>query len=296
MIKRTLVGTASLVLLLFWGCSDEEYTVQTGANEQAAQRQAVRPLVAENEEVEVPGTGVSIKLVLVKAGSFVMGDGSQNAPRHNVRLTHDFYMATTEVTQGMYKAVYDTSDTPSHFNYSDEHPLEHISHGEALRFCERLSVLTGYHFELPTEAQWEYAAYGGAGASATAYAGGGLLNVLGWYRGNSDTVGYVATSEATGRDTMLYIRRTSEVARKAPNALGIYDMSGNVREWCADSWSELGSEAATDPVCTTRTVDKVVRGGACNDSAQYCRVAWREAIPSGSRGFSIGFRVVVNVD
>ena len=302
MNRTILAGFAAAAVLLFAGCRDEEYTVLTGIDSTEARQPVSRSLVLDVEEVEVPGTGVRLKLALVRAGRFVMGDGSAEAPMHGVRLTHDFYMATTEVTQQLYRAVAGRSggaiadSTPSHFNYDGDYPVESVSFGDAMRFCERLSELTGYHFELPTEAQWEYAACGGANGARTAYAGGSMIGPVAWYKGNSPEVGYTGTSPYTGRDTLFHICRTSPVGGKSPNALGLYDMSGNVREWCVDGWSLLGSGDVVDPVCTTGTAQRVYRGGASNDSAQYCRVAHREAITADSKGFSIGFRVVVNMD
>lgn len=287
-MKRMVFGIAVLAATTLTGCRDEEYTVLTNITEDAT-HENVRPLVLESEEVVVPGSEERVRLALVKRGTFLMGDNTIGEAEHQVTLTKDYYIGVTEVTQGLYAAVMGDSVSPSQFNYSDQHPVESVSYNEAVEFCQRLSRLTGYRFDLPTEAEWEYAAYGGHLGMHTAYAGSSTIGNVAWYWNNSPD--YLVYNSQTHR--MDTVRHTEAVAQRMANALGTYDMTGNVREWCADCWSELTSEPATDPLCGEGSGLRVYRGGGCNDSARYCRVAYREAITPVSRGFSIGFRLVV---
>lgn len=286
-----IVISVFMAALLFAGCRDEEYTVQTNIGEGETPA-AVRPLTMDYEEVAVPGSEERVKLALVRRGTFVMGDNAIGVAEHTVTLTHDYYIGCTEVTQGLYTAVMGDTLNRSQFNYSDRHPAENMSYNDAVTFCERLSQLTGYRFRLPTEAQWEYAAYGGHLGTRTLYSGSNTIDYVGYYWGNAPS--YLVYNDSTRR--MDTLRHTAEVAQRSPNALGVYDMTGNVREWCYDCWSEPTASPATDPYCGDGSPLRVYRGGCCNDSARYCRVAYRDALTPVSHGFSIGFRVAVLVD
>ncbi len=290
---KLLTYSLMAVALTLAACSDDEYTVNLGDETQQQPRTPARPLVADMESVTVPGTEVSFNMVKVRAGTFTMGGVDADAPEHQVTLTRDFYIAQTEVTQALYRAVMDTS--VSEFNYGDNYPVDHVSYNDAMDFCFKLRELTGYHFTLPTEAQWEYAARGGhrASPSATAYAGSDNIGSVAWYWNNSPQY---QTENPVTHEPML-IRHTSEVRGKQPNELNIYDMTGNVREWCADWYSPLGTAAVTDPEgLSSAGYGRIYRGGSCNDSAQYCRVAHREGLSSSSKSYNIGFRVVITLD
>lgn len=294
-MKRNILTYSLLVLATaFAACSDKEYTVNTGEGS-TTPSQPPAPLVRDVESFTVPGTEVSFDMVLVHGGTFTMGGYDAEGPEHQVTLSHDYYIGRTEVTQALYRAVMQAN--PSEFTYGDNYPVDQVSHWDAVHFCQKLSQLTGYRFTLPTEAQWEYAAQGGhrAPATRTDYAGGNNLGNVGWYWENAPHYSVNTTSRQTGRDTTLVIRHTSAVGGKSANALGLRDMTGNVREWCADWYSVLGTEAVVDPqgpVSSDR--GRVFRGGSCNDSAQYCHVAHREGLSPMSKGFDFGFRVVIN--
>lgn len=278
--------------MAFAACTDDEYSIDLGESP-ASQQQWRRQLTADVEIINVPNTSENIEMVLVKAGTFTMGGVDEEGPEHQVTLTHDFYIGSTEVTQALYYAVMNVN--PSEFNYGDNYPVDKVSHKDAVDFCQKLTQLTGYRFVLPTEAQWEYAAQGGHRAPSAhyTYAGSNTINNVGWYWGNAPQ--YVTEDYITHElDT---VRHTCAVKGKQPNALGIYDMTGNVREWCADWYSVLGSESVTDPVGPVSSErGRVYRGGSCNDSAQYCRVAHRESLSSLSKGFNFGFRVAINMN
>lgn len=281
-----------MAALVFAACKDDEYTVNTGETPYTPQQQ-VRQLVADVETITVPNSEVSFDMVLVKAGTFTMGGVDAEGPEHQVTLTHNYYIGSTEVTQALYYAV--MKENPSEFNYGDDYPVDKVSHMDAVAFCQKLTQLTGYHFVLPTEAQWEYAALGGHRALSAHYdyAGSNTINNVGWYWDNAphyETEDYITHETRT-------IRHSCAVKGKQANALGIYDMTGNVREWCADWYSVLTTENVSDPtgpVSSDR--GRVFRGGSCNDSAQYCRVAHREGLSSSSSGFDFGFRVAINMN
>ncbi|MBP3763442.1 MAG: SUMF1/EgtB/PvdO family nonheme iron enzyme [Bacteroidales bacterium] len=224
--------------------------------------------------------GVSFDMVLVKAGTFTMGalEGDEEADgdetRHTVTLTRDYYIGATEVTQELYAAV--MGSNPSGFTEGENLPVETVSHNDAVAFCGKLSEMTGKTFALPTEAQWEYAARGGhkAPATATLYAGGDDIEAVAWYGGNSDS-------------------KTHAVGTKAPNALGLYDMSGNVWEWCADWYGDYSADAVTDPAGPSTGSNRVLRGGSWFNSARICRASFRDYYYPINRSYILGFRVVL---
>ena len=184
------------------------------------------------------GGGVTMKLVLIRPGKFMMGDGKD---RHEVTLSKPFYMGVTEVTQAQYEAVMGAN--PSHFKGATN-PVEMVYWNDAAGFCKKLSEKTRQTFRLPTEAEWEYACRAG---TQTAYSFGDDPSALGDY----------AWWDWNGGWT------THPVGQKRPNAWGLYDMHGNVWEWCADWFGEYPKGPVTDPSGpATGSGARVVRGGA----------------------------------
>ena len=224
----------------------------------------------------------SFTMVKVEPGVFMMGalEGDTNAledeekPVHQVTLTGTYYIGQTEVTQELYTAV--TGSNPSNFTEGNNLPVEKVSYNDALEFCRQLSSLTGKHFTLPTEAQWEYAARGGhkTPSTPTLFAGSDDIEAVGWHKGNSDST-------------------THTVAKKAPNALGLYDMTGNVFEWCLDWYGSYTSDAATDPQGPADGSERVSRGGSWNYPASYCRTSIRACSAPDVTYYMLGFRVVM---
>ena len=227
--------------------------------------------------VSVPGTSVSFEMVRVKAGSFTMGctseqsDCDNDETTHRVTLTEDFYMGIYEVTQELWQAVMGTN--PSNFKGSDR-PVESVSWDDAQAFCRELSSVTGKTFVLPTEAQWEYAARGGhlAPQQQPKYAGSFSVDAVAWYSGNSGST-------------------THPVGQKRANALGLYDMSGNVYEWCRDWYGSYGTSPQTEPTGPGSGSYRVLRGGSWLGDAGV-RVSYRGSGTPSHRGNGLGIRVV----
>ncbi|MDR2766703.1 MAG: formylglycine-generating enzyme family protein [Treponema sp.] len=239
------------------------------------------------------------KMISVRGGTFFMGsnEGSYafNEKVHKVSLG-SFLISETEVTQGLYESV--MSANPSHYKGA-ELPVENVSWFDAVRFCNALSLRMGLPaaytiegekitwnreakgFRLPTESEWEYAARGGpqgAGSEAleqSPYAGGTDAEAYCWYRSNSGG-------------------RTQQVKTKLPNQLGLYDMSGNVWEWCWDWHNAYPDEAASDPDGGEGGRTKIMRGGAWFVTRNLLRVTFRVSNPAAYRADSLGFRVAQN--
>lgn len=215
--------------------------------------------------------GVSFKMIKVSGGTFQMGksaDGNDETPVHDVTLS-DYYIGQTEVTQELWQAV--MGSNPSFFN-GNKLPVEEVSWNDCQKFITKLNQLTGYNFRLPTEAEWEFAAKGGTQSRGYTYSGSNTIGDVAWYNSNSS-------------------RKTHEVATKAPNELGIYDMSGNVWEWCQDWGGDYSSSSQTNPTGPSSGSFRVARGGGWNISATYCRTAVRAYnAPSGGDNY-MGFRL-----
>ena len=250
------------------------------SNSAANQGQEVG-LAPQDSVVTLTVNGVSFNMILVKGGTFTMGATEEQGedvqddekPAHEVTLS-DFYIGETEVTQALFKAV--MGDNPSD-NEGDDLPVEAVSEADCDFFTDKLSELTGKFFRLPTEAEWEYAARGGNKSKGFKFAGSDNLEDVAWF--NDIDSG------------------THPVKGKAPNELGIYDMSGNVDEYCADDYAPYSSESQTDPkVEADDSPGQVTRGGNfCDDSALDCRVSKRGYTPGYVFG-SLGFRLVMIIE
>ena len=229
------------------------------------------PAVFAAQPGSVVENSLGMKLAYVPAGSFTMGSG-WNARRrmpdelpHAVEITKPFRIGTTEVTQAQYRAVMDAS--PSRF-VGDDRPVEMVSWKDAVAFCKKLSEKEGKTYRLPTEAEWEYACRAGGGRRR------GRLGERAWYYTNSAGV-------------------THPVAQKQANAWGLYDMLGNVAEWCSDFYGPYPDEAkVSDPTGPGEGMYHVVRGGAYMHFARGCRCAARLDLPESYQLGHIGFRVV----
>ncbi len=230
---------------------------------------------------------LGMEFVLIKAGKFQMGSPEDEPGRfvgevrHTVNLINAFYMQTTEVTQAQWKAL--MGDNPSsHLLCGDRCPVGEVSWEDAQRFIRKLNQKEGTDkYRLPTEAQWEYACRAG---SKTAFYNGPIttlqcgvddnLNAVGWYCGNSQNL-------------------VHPVAGKKPNAWGLYDMLGNVQEWCQDWFGPYPADEVIDPTGPKKGTYRVMRGGAWFSPARDARCASRFGSPPPYRFRHIGFRLVI---
>jgi formylglycine-generating enzyme required for sulfatase activity len=229
------------------------------------------------------GEGVTMKRARIPAGTFVMGSpetekdrNKDEGPQHRVAISESFYMAATEVTQAQYEAV--TGEDPSNWK-GPQNPVEQVSWKDATAFCAALSKETGRTIRLPTEAAWECAC---RARSRGRYSFGNRERDFGahaWYIDNSDM-------------------KTHPVGQKRPNAWGVYDMHGNVWEWCADWYADWYGDLRAN----ARTVDpkgpptgkwRVLRGGSCHHAPHYCRAAYRQQCVPDTRRNIVGFRDVL---
>ncbi|MCQ2288620.1 MAG: bifunctional serine/threonine-protein kinase/formylglycine-generating enzyme family protein [Muribaculaceae bacterium] len=221
---------------------------------------------------------VTYEMVKVQAGTFTMGatpemkdPGDGEKPTHQVTLTNDYYIGKTEVPQALWKAV--MGNNPSDFK-GDNLPVESVSWNDCQKFISKLNSLTGQDFRLPTEAEWEFAARGGNNSNHYQYSGSNKLDDVAWYDGNSGD-------------------KTHAVATKQPNELGIYDMSGNVWEWCFDWYGNYSGSTQTNPSGPNSGSNRVNRGGGWSYDAGGCRSSLRYYnTPEFSRD-CLGLRLVL---
>ncbi|MFA4985436.1 MAG: formylglycine-generating enzyme family protein, partial [Candidatus Brocadiia bacterium] len=225
-----------------------------------------------------------IALVQVKAGSFKMGseDGYREKPIHLVTLSHAFFIGAKEVTQAQYKAV--MGENPSEFK-GDDLPVDSVSWYDAMKFCSKLTeserknghLPKEMEYRLPTEAEWEYCCRAGSTSKFCVGDDDALLGDYAWSKENSE-------------------EKTHPVGGKKPNDWGIYDMHGNVYEYCLDWFEEVyRAEDQTDPIAAAKMENRVFRGGSWNNEAQYCRSSIRRSCDPVSKSEYTGFRVVVAV-
>lgn len=228
-------------------------------------------------EQEFKVNGVKFKMIRVEGGTFTMGCTSEQGncwddeePAHKVTLS-TYYIGETEVTQALWKAV--MGSNPSYFK-GDNLPVESVSWNDCQEFIRKLNQLTGKTFRLPTEAEWEYAARGGNKSHGYKYSGSNTVGNVAWHIDNS-------------------VSKTHTVRTKSPNELGLYDMSGNVFEWCSDWKGSYNSSAQTNPKGPSSGSDRVLRGGSCAILAWRCRVSSRICGAPDYRNGDYGFRLAL---
>ena len=229
--------------------------------------------------------GVTFKMIAVEGGTFTMGATSEQGsdaldrekPTHSVTLS-SYSIGETEVTQALWQAV--MGSNPSNFSGSNK-PVEHVSWDDCQDFIRRLNALTGENFRLPTEAEWEYAARGGNKSRGYKYAGSNTIDNVAWYWDNIPS----QSSGSAGYGTQV-------VATKSPNELGLYDMSGNVDEWCQDWYGDYSSSSQTNPTGPSSRSARVIRGGSWDYNARFCRVSFRY-YSDPTRRLSMGLRLAL---
>ncbi|MBR4156726.1 MAG: SUMF1/EgtB/PvdO family nonheme iron enzyme [Bacteroidales bacterium] len=245
-------------------------TLQAVSNK-ADKKQQVSSVTKETFTVK----GVSFTMIAVEGGTFKMGATSEQGsddekPVHNVTLS-DYYIGETEVTQELWQAVMGTN--PS-YSKGNKKPVEKVSWDDCQEFIRKLNQLTGMNFRLPTEAEWEYAARGGNKSKGYKYSGSNTIDNVAWYTSNSGS-------------------KTHDVKTKQSNELGIYDMSGNVWEWCQDRYGSYSSSSQTNPTGSSSGSYRVLRGGCWGGSAGSCRVSYRYYFSPDDRYYNLGLRLAL---
>ncbi|AFZ02386.1 formylglycine-generating enzyme family protein [Calothrix sp. PCC 6303] len=240
--------------------------------------------------VEDLGNGVTLEMVQIPRGTFMMGSPKTEAgrydnesPQHQVTVPA-FLMGKYLVTQSQYQIIMETN--PARFKGKNR-PVEKVSWDDAVKFCEKLSQRTGKTYRLPSEAEWEYACR--AGTATPFYFGETITTDLVNYDGNSS---YASVSTGVCR------RETTEVGKLPPNAFGLYDMYGNVWEWCQDTWHSNYNNAPSDGsawIDNNHHQSQVLRGGSWDNYAVNCRSAFRSYYYPIYNFDMVGFRLVCGV-
>ena len=252
----------------------------TGMQQCSGVQQAITPTTAtvtrSGDNLILTVGDVTYTMVHVEGGTFTMGATSEQGsdawdiekPTHSVTLS-SYYMGETEVTQDLWQAV--MGSNPSHFK-GDSFPVEQVSWEDCQTFVDRLNSLTGQQFHLPTEAQWEYAARGGTKSRGYKYIGCNDIGSGAWYGFNNSS-------------------KTHPVKTKQPNELGLYDMPGNVSEWCSDWYGSYSSGPQTNPTGASSGSDRVIRGGSWRNIARICRSSIRDNGTPSHRSSNLGLRL-----
>jgi formylglycine-generating enzyme required for sulfatase activity len=280
-LKNTADGAAEAEQLRL---KTAPYAEDRARQQREAEALRLRQKVAEANDPQIFLNSLGMNFVKIKAGAFVMGTPAREDERedderqHRVELTRSFMIGAHEVTVAQFAAFATATGFKNRewrspdFPQGDDHPVVSVSWSDALAFCEWLSSKEGKKYRLPTEAEWEYACRAG---SRTAYAFGDDPNQLGeyaWFEDNSQ-------------------ERTHRVGTKKPNAWGLYDMAGNVYEWCGDGYAAYPAADAVDPKNNPTLKTHVLRGGAWDKDSEECRAGDRTE--SQKRNENVGFRIVL---
>jgi len=279
-----------LVTAAFATAKEKEAKATQEPNATIMQKQAAVAANLPLEKTVELGNEVNMAVVYIPAGEFDMGSPMDEPKRdddeaqHHIKLTKAFYIGKFEVTQLQYRVI--VNDNPSKFG-GDKLPVDNVNWYEAARFLKKLSDKTGMKFRLPTEAEWEYACRAG---TKTAFNTGTTLD--------SDVANYDATEPYADGIIGNYLKRTTEVGSYPPNAFGLYDMHGNVWEWCSDIYDEdyYKKTPLVDPKGPAEGKPKVMRGGAWYEEAYKCRSADRNHRWPKDNQSIIGFRIVLDIE
>ena len=255
-------------------------TQSTVSQPTVAQQPVVQPTVTNSDNISIPvKDGISIDMVRVEAGTFTMGATpemdnplDEEKPAHQVTLTNDYYIGKYEVTQALWQAV--MGNNPSNFK-GENLPVETVSWKDCQEFLIKLNRITGKTFRLPTEAEWEYAARGGNKSRGYQYSGSNNLSDVAWHTNNSGS-------------------KTHAVGSKQANELGIYDMTGNVWEWCQDWYGKYSSSSKTNPTGANSGSKRVGRGGSWIINSLVCRSSYRGYSSPDNRLNYVGLRLVLS--
>lgn len=271
------------VTVTFLGCVPKQVKLTEGTKEEITliEETYKKQPSSSASSITIPvKDGISIEMVKVEGGTFMMGatpemknSWTEERPIHQVTLTNDYYIGKYEVTQSLWCALMDNN--PSYFK-GDNLPVEQVSWDDCQKFINKLNDITGRKFRLPTEAEWEYAARGGKKSRGYQYSGSNKISDVAWYSSNSE-------------------HKTQPVGLKLANELGLYDMSGNVDEWCFDRFGFYSALSQTNPLGADDGICRVYRGGSWEQTAGFCRFSDRSNYgTSKNRIYNLGFRLALS--
>ena len=270
------------VTVTFLGCVPKQVKLTEGTKEEITlieESYKNQPSLSASTVTIPVKDGVSIEMIKVEAGTFMMGatpemeiPDDDEKPVHQVTLTNDYYIGKYEVTQALWQTVMESN--PSSFK-GNNLPVEQVSWNDCQEFIGKLNSITGRKFRLPTEAEWEYAARGGRKSLKYQYSGGNAISEVAWYTNNSGI-------------------NTHPVGMKQANELGLYDMTGNVWEWCQDYYGQYIGRPQVNPLGDLKGTFRVFRGGSWLFEAAYCRVAYRAGGAPDYHRNHLGFRLVLS--
>ena len=222
--------------------------------------------------------GILADMVKVEGGTFMMGsinsDYANESPAHEVTLS-DFYLSKVTVTQKQWRTIMgEDAMWNEQYGKGDDYPANYISYNQAVQFIEKLNHYSGLPFRMPTEAEWEYAALGGKYSQGFAYSGSHYANEVAWCRENASAKMHLP-------------------AKLKPNELGLYDMSGNLWEWCSDYYGNYSSGAQTNPAGPSTGSKRVLRGGSFTYNAVFARSKSRNSLPPTNQSLAVGLRLAL---
>lgn len=268
------------ITVLYVGWQSKQVELTAGHKEQITLIENKKKESETANSISIPvKDGINIEMIKVEAGTFMMGATKEvkepykiELPAHEVLLTEDYYIGKYEVTQALWNVVMDSKYST---NDGDLLPKNYVSWNDCQEFIEKLNKITGLKFRLPTEAEWEYAARGGKKSKRYLYSGSNNVLDVAWYDGNSSN-------------------KRHPVGTKQANELGIFDMGGNVSEWCQDLWGQYQNDSQINPLGSSAGTKHVLRGGNYFFDIRICYLSYRMFAESNYRDAFNGFRLALS--
>lgn len=268
------------ITVLYVGWQSKQVELTAGHKEQITLIENKKKESETANSISIPvKDGINIEMIKVEAGTFMMGATKEvkepykiELPAHEVLLTEDYYIGKYEVTQALWNVVMDSKYST---NDGDLLPKNYVSWNDCQEFIEKLNKITGLKFRLPTEAEWEYAARGGKKSKRYLYSGSNNVLDVAWYDGNSSN-------------------KRHPVGTKQANELGIFDMGGNVSEWCQDLWGQYQNDSQISPLGSSAGTKHVLRGGNYFFDIRICYLSYRMFAESNYKDAFGGFRLALS--
>jgi formylglycine-generating enzyme required for sulfatase activity len=268
------------ITVLYVGWQSKQVELTAGHKEQITLIENKKKESETANSISIPvKDGINIEMIKVEAGTFMMGATKEvkepykiELPAHEVLLTEDYYIGKYEVTQALWNVVMDSKYST---NGGDLLPKNYVSWNDCQEFIEKLNKITGLKFRLPTEAEWEYAARGGKKSKRYLYSGSNNVLDVAWYDGNSSN-------------------KRHPVGTKQANELGIFDMGGNVSEWCQDLWGQYQNDSQINPLGSSAGTKHVLRGGNYFFDIRICYLSYRMFAESNYKDAFNGFRLALS--